>query len=95
MATSVEGESKRQQAAVVVALRTGLLRRCPIHDEIYDPGQYDYQGASMTASFLINQSSPLVAEFDGDRSLLLEQLKIVCTNYPRACPQCAPPPAAG
>ena len=88
-----EREERRNQAAIRVAMRTGLLKRCPIHDAIYDPGQYDIQGASMTASFLINQSDPLVADFDGDRSLLLDRLKIICKNYPRTCPQCAPPAA--
>ncbi len=91
MTPGVEGEDRLHQAAVRVALRTGLLRRCAVHDAIYDPGQYDYQGASMTASFLINQSDPLVDAFGGDRSLLLDRLKVICKNYPRTCPQCAPP----
>ncbi|MBA4191023.1 MAG: hypothetical protein C0467_23810 [Planctomycetaceae bacterium] len=91
MTSGGEREERRHQAAVQVALRTGLLRRCSIHDAIFDPGQYDFQGASMTASFLINQSDALVADFDGDRSLLLERLKSICKTYPRACPQCNQP----
>ena len=30
--------------AVEVALRTGLLKKCPEHGNVYDPGQHDFQG---------------------------------------------------
>jgi hypothetical protein len=45
----VRGEQLRE-AAVRVALKTGLLKGCPIHGEVYDPGQHDCQGACMIAT---------------------------------------------
>jgi hypothetical protein len=77
-----------REIAILVALRTGLLKKCPIHNEIYDPGQHDYQGASMVAAYLVNQSDPLVAAFKGDRTPLTDLLKIICKTHPTSCPQC-------
>ena len=76
-----------------VALRTGLLRRCPAHGEVYDPGQHDYQGACMVASFLINRDDPLVAAFEGDRTPLTTLLKSICASYPVCCAGCSKQPA--
>lgn len=81
----------RQQAAVVIALRTGLLLECREHGEIYDSGRHDIQGACMTASYLISRGDPTVAAFEGDRATLLDMLKSVCTSYGRACSQCGTP----
>ena len=78
----------RPDAAEKVALLTGLLRRCPVHGDVYDPGQHDYQGACMTAAFLINQANPLVAAFDGNRTALNDLLKSVSTRYSLSCPRC-------
>lgn len=90
----------RRGAALQVALRTGLLKRCPVHDEVYDPGQHDYQGACMVASFLVNRSDPLVAAFGDDRAALTGQLRAICGLHPVGCPGCAdataaPPAPAG
>ena len=57
------GEEERRAVAVQVALRTGLLRKCPDHGAVYDPGQHDYQGACMVASYLVTRGDPLVAPF--------------------------------
>lgn len=89
-----DGSEERRQAAVLLALRTGLLRKCPVHGDLYDPGRHDYQGALMTAGFLINQSDPLVAPFAGDRAGLGELLKSICQAHANTCPQCSPPSAA-
>jgi hypothetical protein len=78
-------------AAVQVALRSGLLKKCPIHDEVYDPGQHDHQGAFMLAAYLVNQSHPLVSAFGDDRTRLIELLRSICGTYPSVCPQCTPP----
>src|SRR4051794_15471054 len=80
-----------REVAVLVALRTGLLKRCPVHGEVYDPGQHDYQGALMVASYLVNRSDPLVAAFDGDRLPLTELLKSICHSHGTACTQCVVP----
>ena len=80
---------ERRQAAVLVALRTGLLRRCPVHGEVYDPGQHDYQGACMVAGYLVNCGDPLVAPFHGDRAPLTDLLKTICRGYGSACPRCS------
>ena len=85
-----DGEECRS-AAVQVSLRSGLLRKCPAHGEVYDPGQHDYQGAFMLATYLVNQSDPVVAPFGGDRTPLTELLKSICRVYPCVCPQCVPP----
>ncbi len=86
------GRNERlREAALLVAIHTGLLRRCPVHSEIFDPGQHDYQGACMVASFLINRSDPMVAPFGGDRAPLTELLKSICGDYSPACSQCLPP----
>ena len=75
--------------AVEVALRTGLLKKCPEHGNVYDPGQHDFQGALMVATYLINQSHPLVAPFGGDRLPLAELLKSICGTYEGTCPGCS------
>ena len=80
---------KQREAALLVALRTGLLKKCPCHGEVYDPGQHDYQGACMVAAFLVNGDHPLVAPFAGDRALLTELLKSICAPYPVLCAQCS------
>lgn len=82
-------DEEQREAALTVALRTGLLRKCPCHGEIFDPGQHDYQGACMVAAFLINRDDPLVRSFAGDRSPLTELLKSICGGYAARCPQCA------
>src|SRR5947207_4538853 len=84
---------ERREAAVQVALRTGLLKECPCHGGVYDPGQHDYQGACMVASFLINRDDPIVASFDGDRTPLTELLKAICRSYPVRCEGCSKQPA--
>lgn len=86
---TVERAERLRESAVLVALHTGLLRRCPVHGEIYDPGQHDFQGACMVASFMINRSDPLVASFRGNRDPLTDLLKSICTEYASSCPQCA------
>ncbi len=86
-------DEERKAAAVLVALRTGLLKRCPVHGEVYDPGQHDYQGACMVAGFLVNQDHPLVAPFRGDRAALTELLKTICQSYTMRCSHCAEKPA--
>jgi hypothetical protein len=82
-------DEERKRVAIQLALRTGLLRKCPHHDELYDPGQHDYQGASMVATYLINNGDPLVASFNGDRTPLIELLKSICKSYGSACPKCS------
>jgi len=93
--TKDENRDKRQheqtQVAILLALRTGLLRKCPHHGEIYDPGQHDFQGACMVATYLVNNGDPLVAPFLGDRSPLTEMLRSICGSFEKACPQCAKP----
>jgi hypothetical protein len=86
-------DAKRREAAVLIALRTGLLKKCPHHGEVYDPGQHDYQGACMVASFLINRDDPLVAAFEGDRTPLTDLLRSICKSYPVCCTGCSKPPA--
>jgi hypothetical protein len=86
-------EAKQREAALLVALRTGLLKKCPCHDEIYDSGQHDYQGACMVASFLINRDDPLVASFEGDRTPLTDLLKAICQQYSLRCSACSKQPA--
>ena len=93
-----EQDEKRRQVAILVALRTGLLRKCATHGDLYDPGQHDFQGACMTATYLVNRDDPLVAPFDGDRGALTDLLKAICRSYGAKCPQCAaaaPAPAPG
>lgn len=84
-----DGDPRLREVAVAVALRTGLLRRCPAHGDVYDPGQHDYQGACMVAGYLVNRDDPLVAPFQGNRVPLTDMLKTLCRSYGRACPRCA------
>jgi len=85
-------QSRLREAAVQVAIRTGLLRRCPVHGEVYDPGQHDYQGACMVAGYLVNQSDPLVAAFQDDRAPLTDLLRTLCRGYGSTCPRCSAVP---
>jgi hypothetical protein len=96
MSLAVTEDEKREarrgefnRVAIVLALRTGLLRKCSAHGEVYDPGQHDYQGACMVANYLVNNGDPLVAAFLGDRSPLTDLLRTICGSYPKACPQCS------
>ena len=80
--------SPRYHLLFLIALRTGLLKRCPDHGDVFDPGQHDYQGACMVASFLINRDDPLVAPFEGDRAPLTNLLKSICGPYSPRCSRC-------
>jgi hypothetical protein len=82
-------EKERRAIAVSIALRTGLLKRCPSHDEVYDPGQHDFQGACMVATYLVNRADPLVNPFDGDRGPLTDLLKSICQSYRTCCSGCS------
>jgi hypothetical protein len=84
-----DAADQRREAAIEVAIRTGLLKRCPAHGEVFDPGQHDFQGASMVATYLVNQSHPVVATFGGDRAALMALLKTICQGYGPGCPNCA------
>jgi hypothetical protein len=86
--TRGDSAERRRQVALQIALKTGLLKKCPTHDEVYDPGQHDYQGACMVASFLVNRDDPLVAPFAGDRVPLTELLKAICAAYSPRCSRC-------
>lgn len=88
--TRGEPADTRQLIAQQIALRTGLLKKCPEHGEVYDPGQHDYQGACMVATFMINRDDPLVAPFAGDRAPLTELLKSICGPYGPRCSRCSP-----
>jgi hypothetical protein len=81
---------QRREASVQVALKTGLLKRCPTHGAVYDPGQHDYQGACMVATYLVNRGDPLVAPFGDNRDPLLALLKAICADYGSSCPECGP-----
>lgn len=81
-------DAKRREIAVQIALRTGLLKACPHHGAVYDPGQHDYQGACMTAAFLVTRDDPLVAPFGGDRVPLTRLLKTICDSYGPCCMKC-------
>jgi hypothetical protein len=85
-------DEQQHEAALVIALRTGLLKKCPDHGDLFDPGQHDFQGACMVASFLVNRDDPLVAMFDGDRYPLTDLLKAICRPYPPRCARCAERP---
>jgi len=80
---------ERRAIAVQVALRTGLLKQCLLHGDVYDPGQHDYQGALMVATFLINRSDSLVEPFGGDRVPLAELLQSICETHSSGCPRCS------
>ena len=56
MTPGEERDAKLRSVAVEVALKTGLLKRCAAHGGVYDPGQHDYQGACMVATYLVNQA---------------------------------------
>ena len=86
-------DEKQRASALQVALRTGLLKKCPEHGAIYDPGQHDYQGACMVAAFLVNRDDPLVAPFEGDRTPLTALLKSICASYPLSCAACSKQPS--
>jgi hypothetical protein len=85
------GDEKHRQATIQVALRTGLLKKCELHGELFDPGQHDFQGACMVATYLVNNGDPIVAAFQGDRTPLVEALRSICKSYGKACPVCSAP----
>lgn len=86
---SDDQDTARQKVALSIALRTGLLKKCQHHGVVYDPGQHDYQGACMVATYLVNCNDPLVAPFLGDRTPLTELLRSICLSYEKDCPNCS------
>jgi len=71
-----------------VALRAGILAKCQLHEEVYDSGEHEVEEAYKLANFLITNSDPLVAPFQGDRTKLTDLIKGIRDNYSHSCPTC-------
>lgn len=71
-----------------IALRTGLLTKCPIHEKIYDRCEGEYEAAYRLANSLITQCDQLVAPFNGNRQQLTDLIQVICNKYGDSCSFC-------
>lgn len=71
-----------------IALRTSLLTKCPIHEEVYDSLEHDYEDAYKLANILITNSDKLVAPFEGDRRKLTDLIQGIRDKYGDSCSIC-------
>lgn len=82
-------EDALREIAIEVAVRTGLLQRCPLHEDCFDPLQHDYEAAYKLANFLITKGDPLAAAFEGNRKHLTDLIQDICTDFGDCCYSCA------
>lgn len=84
-----ENEQKRQ-VAIDIATQVGLLTTCDYHDdEVYDPGENNYDEAYKLANSLITKKDPLVAVFEGNRKELADLIKDITNEFGDECSLCA------
>jgi|JI9StandDraft_2_1071091.scaffolds.fasta_scaffold338107_1 hypothetical protein len=71
--------------ATTIALRVGLLERCPYCEDVYDPMSDEREAAYKLANSLISRQDPLVHAFASDRRALTDLLQDVTSNYSDLC----------
>lgn len=71
-----------------IAVRAGLLKRCPFHGEVYDPLNWDYESAYRLGNSLITKGDELVDLFDGNRREMTDLIKDLCSEYGDSCGAC-------
>ncbi len=75
----------RNEIAVAIALRVGLLEHCDTCDDVYDPLEGNFDDAYRLANHLVSKCDPLVEVFKGDRRALTDAIKDVTQNYGQDC----------
>jgi hypothetical protein len=81
---TVEGRQRRT-AARAVALRAGVLERCPACGQTYDPMNGEDEAAYRLAARLVAVRDPLVAPFGGDRRRLQDSIAEVIEDHGPEC----------
>lgn len=79
-------DRQSRQAAIDIALRSGVIQRCPVCHALYDrqnDGRLPAADAEAHAAF--DRHDPAVAIFAGDRERLLRLLREVREPLPYAC----------
>jgi len=81
-------EEQLRVITIEVALRAGLLKKCPLHEELFDAQKYDAEAAYKLANYLITNNDPLVEPFNKDRRRLTDIIKNLCYEFSACCPLC-------
>ena len=84
----IEENEEKNNAAIEIALRVGLLDKCEQHHYFIDPGANNFEEAYKLANSLITKSDSLVKVFEGNRKELTDILSTIIEDYGE-CPACA------
>jgi hypothetical protein len=79
----------KQAIAVEIALKTHVLKTCPIHNEMFCDDDVDPSGAFALAVELVTEHRPDVDEFHHDLHGLTDLLSATIGAAPTCCPVCA------
>jgi hypothetical protein len=79
----------KQAIAVEIALKTKVLKTCPIHNELFCDDDVDPSGAFALAVELVTEHRPDVDEFHDDPHALTDLLSATIGATPSCCPVCA------
>jgi len=79
-------QRKKDQVAIEIDLRAGVLERCPVCRQVVDK-QHDERlpAAELAAQQAFDRNDPLVAIFNGDRADLLARLRSAREPVPFSC----------
>jgi hypothetical protein len=78
-------EDRRRGIARAVALRAGVLERCPACGQVYDPMNGEDEAAYRLAARLVAAGDTLVAPFGGDRRRLADSIAEVIEDHGPEC----------
>ncbi len=79
----------KQAIAVEIALKTKVLKTCPIHNELFCDDDVDPSGAFALAVELVAEHRSDVDEFHDDLHALTDLLSATIGATPTCCPVCA------
>ena len=90
--------SKKQEIAISIALKTQVLRLCPVHNQLFcdDEGFSDDENmarAFAVAIELVRQRDPCMEEFHYGAHELTDLLSSTIGAAPDRCPDCLAPQA--
>lgn len=87
---------KKQEIAIGIALQTGVLKICPIHNLLYCDDETFTDDENMARAFsvaieLVRQHPTYAEEFHHDAHELTDLLSYTIGAAPGCCPDCAAP----
>ncbi len=82
----IELEEQQRDAAIEVAVQAGVLKRCYLHSELYDPLIGDKTAAYKLANYLFSAGK---MRMFSDRTEMTDTIKSVVEDTPMECYTCA------